>query len=55
MDPPGSATAQRVQPYAATPRLQRALLLEQGGVLASASVAARAATAREEHRYGMSR
>jgi len=42
-----SATAQRVQPYAATPRLQRALLLEQGGVLASASVAARAATAEE--------
>ena len=42
-----SATAQRVQPYAATPRLQRALVLEQAGALARAAVAARAATVQE--------
>jgi acyl-coenzyme A synthetase/AMP-(fatty) acid ligase len=40
-------TAQRLQPYAATPHLQRALVLEQAGVLASAAVAATAATADE--------
>ncbi len=40
-------TAQRLQPYAATPRLQRALVLEQAGSLDAASAAARAAT-REE-------
>ncbi|MDX6677889.1 MAG: hypothetical protein QOE31_1941 [Solirubrobacteraceae bacterium] len=42
-----SGTAQRLQPYAATPRLQRALVLEQAGALPSAAAAARAAT-REE-------
>lgn len=40
-------TAQRLQPYAATPRLQQALVLEQGGSLATAATAARAATSRE--------
>jgi O-Antigen ligase len=42
-----SSTAERVQPYAATPRLQRALVLEQAGALASAAAAAKAATADE--------
>jgi hypothetical protein len=42
-----SATAERVQPYAATPRLQRALVLEQAGALSSAAAAARAATEQE--------
>ena len=42
-----SHTAQRLQPYAATPRLQRALVLEQAGVLAGAASAARGATAEE--------
>jgi hypothetical protein len=42
-----SRTAERVQPYAATPRLQRALVLEASGALAGAASAARAAT-REE-------
>ena len=37
-------TAQRVQPYAATPRLQQALVLEQAGALPAALVAAEAAT-----------
>lgn len=40
-------TAQNAQPDAATPRLQQALLLEQGGELAGAAQAAQAATARE--------
>ena len=40
-------TAQRLQPYAATPHLQRALVLEQAGALADAAAAARAATADE--------
>jgi len=40
-------TAERVQPYAATPRLQRALVLEEAGDLAAASAAARAAAAEE--------
>lgn len=39
--------AQRIQPYAATPRLQQALALEQAGDLRRAAAAARAATARE--------
>jgi hypothetical protein len=42
-----SRTAQRVQPYAASPRLQQALVLEQAGALSDASVAARAAAAEE--------
>ena len=42
-----SLTAQRLQPYAATPRLQRALVLEQAGVLAGAASAARSATTEE--------
>jgi len=40
-------SAQNVQPDAATPRLQQALVLEIQGDLAAAAVAARAATARE--------
>ncbi len=42
-----SRTAERLQPYAATPHLQRALVLELGGALPRAAVAARAATADE--------
>lgn len=42
-----SRTAERVQPYAATAHLQRALVLEAAGDLGSAGVAARAATADE--------
>jgi len=42
-----AADAQRAQPYAASPRLQRALLLEQGGSLAGALDAARQATSDE--------
>jgi len=42
-----SRTAQRVQPYAASPRLQQALVLEQAGALSDATVAARAAVAEE--------
>lgn len=41
-------TAQNVQPDAAAPRLQQALVLEQQGRLTAAAAAARAATAREE-------
>lgn len=37
-------TAQRLQPYAATPRLQQALVLEQAGALSPAAAAATAAT-----------
>lgn len=40
-------TAARLQPYAATPHLQRALVLELAGDLSSAAVAAKAATADE--------
>jgi hypothetical protein len=40
-------TAQNVQPYAATPRLQEALVLERRGELGPAAAAARAATRRE--------
>ncbi|MDX6689259.1 MAG: hypothetical protein QOG15_716 [Solirubrobacteraceae bacterium] len=40
-------TAERLQPYAATPHLQRALVLEQAGSLVSAVAAAKAATADE--------
>jgi len=39
--------AQQLQPYAATPRLQQALVLESAGRLGAAAAAARAATARE--------
>jgi hypothetical protein len=42
-----SRTAERLQPYAATPHLQHALVLEESGVLRSAAAAARAATADE--------
>jgi O-Antigen ligase len=42
-----SRTAGRVQPYAVTPHLQRALLLESAGALGPAAAAARAATAEE--------
>lgn len=42
-----AATAERVQPYAATPRLQRGLVLEASGELAAAAAAVREATARE--------
>lgn len=40
-------TAERTQPYAATPHLQRALVLEQAGALPNAAAAAKAATADE--------
>ncbi|HET9163825.1 MAG TPA: O-antigen ligase family protein [Solirubrobacterales bacterium] len=40
-------TAQRIQPGAASPRLQQALVLEEQGDLRAASLAARAATERE--------
>jgi Flp pilus assembly protein TadD len=40
-------TAQRLQPYAATPRLQQALVLEQAGALTNAAAAATAATVEE--------
>jgi hypothetical protein len=40
-------TAARVQPYAATPRLQEAVLLEEAGDLDGAAIAARQATDRE--------
>ncbi|MDQ3722342.1 MAG: O-antigen ligase family protein, partial [Actinomycetota bacterium] len=42
-----SRTAERLQPYAATPHLQRALVLEESGALLSAAAAAKAATADE--------
>lgn len=42
-----AATAQRLEPYAATPRLQRALLLEQAGDLPGARVAIAQAASRE--------
>jgi acyl-coenzyme A synthetase/AMP-(fatty) acid ligase len=42
-----SRTAQRLQPYAATPHLQQALVLEEAGALTNAARAARAATAEE--------
>jgi O-antigen ligase len=42
-----SAAAHRIQPYAATPDLQRALVLEEAGVLDRAASAARAATRHE--------
>ena len=40
-----SLTAQRLQPYAVSPRLQEALVLEQAGDLGPAAAAARVATA----------
>jgi hypothetical protein len=40
-------SAQNVEPFAATPRLQEALVLEEAGRLGAAAGAARAATARE--------
>lgn len=42
-----SRSGERLQPYAATPRLQRALVLEAAGALDAAATAARAATAQE--------
>ena len=41
-----AATAQRLEPYAATPRLQRALILEEAGQMRQARVAIDQATAR---------
>jgi tetratricopeptide (TPR) repeat protein len=40
-------TAESLQPYAATPHLQRALILEQAGAIDQATAAARAAAAAE--------
>jgi Flp pilus assembly protein TadD len=40
-------SAQNVEPFAATPHLQEALVLEEAGALTPAAVAARAATERE--------
>jgi hypothetical protein len=40
-------SAQNVEPFAASPRLQQALVLEEAGALAAASAPARAATERE--------
>jgi len=40
-------SAQNVEPFAATPRLQEALVLEEAGALTPAAAAARAATERE--------
>jgi hypothetical protein len=40
-------SAQNVEPFAATPRLQEALVLEEAGALGPAAAAARAATERE--------
>ena len=42
-----SRAAERLQPYAATPHLQRALVLEEAGALGPAATAAAAATADE--------
>jgi O-Antigen ligase/Tetratricopeptide repeat len=42
-----AATAQRLEPYAATPRLQRALILERAGDLRDARAAIAQATSRE--------
>jgi predicted Zn-dependent protease len=42
-----SRTAERLQPYAATPHLQHALVLEEAGALPGAAAAAKAATADE--------
>jgi hypothetical protein len=42
-----SRTAERLQPYAATPHLQRALVLEEADALPAAATAARAATVDE--------
>ncbi len=42
-----AATAQRLEPYAASPRLQRALILERSGDLRDARAAIAQATARE--------
>jgi hypothetical protein len=46
-----AATAQKVQPYAATPQLQQALLLESAGNLAAAAVAAQNATRAERENW----
>jgi hypothetical protein len=42
-----NSAAERLQPYAATPHLQRALLLEESGALGAAGAAAAKATAEE--------
>ena len=42
-----SRSAERLQPYAATPRLQQALVLEKAGALAAAAAAAKAASSEE--------
>lgn len=42
-----SRTAERLQPYAATPRLQRALVLERAGALPAAAAAVKVATVDE--------
>jgi O-Antigen ligase len=46
-----TATAQRLEPYAATPWLQRALILESSHDLKSASLAINQATARESQNW----
>jgi O-antigen ligase len=48
-----AATAQRLQPYAATPRLQRALILERAGDLRGSRAAIDQATAREPTSSGL--
>jgi tetratricopeptide (TPR) repeat protein len=48
-----AATAQNLEPYAATPRLQRALILEQAGEEAGAQEAIAQATAREPEDWSL--
>jgi O-antigen ligase len=48
-----SRTAERLQPYAATPQLQRALVLEAAGALDAAAGATRSATADEPTNWRM--
>jgi len=48
-----AATAQRLEPYAATPRLQRALILERSGDLRDARAAIEQATARESTNWSI--
>ena len=48
-----AATAQRLEPYAASPRLQRALILERSGDLRDARAAISQATARESTNWSI--
>jgi hypothetical protein len=48
-----AATAQRLEPYAASPRLQRALILERSGDLRDARAAIAQATARESTNWSI--